>query len=352
MKNIMFIISDISKLGGVERITSSLSNELSNFFAVYIFNTNCSSPNEPKYHIQNNVKILYSKKTRNMLSQLLYTKKILLRYKIDTIIIQTKSLYYFAYLRCLTRKNIVFVDHDSIKAYPSNQKNEYLPRKRIINKVNKIVLLTEENKKEYLDRFKIDKAKITVIPNYVDSPIGLIKYDCDSKEIIAVGRYHNQKRFDLLIESFSLIARKYPEWSIKIFGNGDQYNYLQSLIIHKNLSNQIFLCGESKDKKGMYENKAFLCCTSEHEGFCLVLLEALSYKLPVISFNAPSGPSEIIDDGKNGFLINNGDCVLFSKAMENMIKNKHLRELMSSNSHYSLNKYNKKNIILKWRSIL
>lgn len=351
MKSILFIVNNISELGGIEKITISLSNELRHFFNVNILDVCNYDKKKPYYCLNDAIKLFHLKKCSKMY-QLLEIKRLIKKQTIDTIIIQSKSLYYFSYIKNICNKRIVFVDHDSLKAYPNKQKNEFIPRKRAIKRANTVVSLTEENKNEYLKRFKIKEKKIIVIGNYVDAPTVDAKYNIDSKVICAVGRYHIQKRFDLLIKAFSIIANKYPDWTLKIYGDGVLKTHLQEIITVNGLTNRISLCGKYKSIEEAYTNKSFYVMSSEHEGFGISLLEALTYKLPVISFNTPSGPSEIIYNNKNGILVPMLNIESLANAMETLINNENLRIFMSDNSYLSTNSFSKEKIISQWIAIL
>lgn len=351
MKKVLFIIRDISKLGGVGRITSFVANGLTADYEVFIlsvFNQSCGGP---KYALDKRITILNLKNTKKF-SQLIETNKIVKKLNIDFVIVQTKNLYYFSYLHHLVRSKIIFVDHDSVKAYPVTQNNENKPRLRASKNADLIISLTEENKEEYINRFNINRNKIVVIPNFITLDSKPIDYDTNSKTIVAVGRYHIQKRFDLLIESFSLLANDNPGWILKIYGEGELRKVLQKLIDEKCLHDRVMLCGEFKNPDEAYKNKAFLCMTSQHEGFGLVLLEAFAYKLPVVSFSCPSGPSEIVDENKNGYLVDNLDVLSFSKAMQNLMNDKNLRKEFSENTVNSMIKFDKDKIIQKWKEVL
>lgn len=350
MANIIFITENISNLGGIEKITSLIANELVSEHKICILSVYNRSSSNPKYKLKGQISIL-NLKNKNKIFKLFEAKKIINKFKTNFVIIQGKNLYYFAYLKHLTKSKIIFVDHDSVKAYPVNQKNENKPRKVASKKADFIVSLTEENKSEYIERFAVPSKKIVVIPNFIDANSNPTKYNANSKTIVAVGRYHIQKRFDLLIRAFSIIADKYPDWNIKIYGEGELRQALQELIIKNNLNKRITLCGEFKNRDEAYLDKAFLCLTSQHEGFGLVLLEGFAYKLPAISFNCPSGPSEIIRNNSNGFLVKSYDINEFAHSIEKLIINKNLRIEFSNNTEKTLSVFNKETIIEKWKQL-
>lgn len=351
MKKVLFILRNISKLGGVGRITSLVANSLLSDYEVHLLNVFNQSCDDSKYYLDKKI-TTWNLKNTSKLKQLFEARKIVKKNKFDFVIIQTKNLYYFTYLKHLVKSKIIFVDHDSLKAYPVEQNNENKPRLRASKQADVIVSLTEENKREYINRFCIEEKKVVVIPNFIDLSDKSSSYDSNSKEIVAVGRYHAQKRFDLLINSFGLIAKEYPDWKLKIYGDGELRENLQELINDKGLHDQVILCGEFKSADEAYGNKAFLCLTSQHEGFGLVLLEGFAYKLPAISFCCPSGPSEIIDENENGFLIKNQDVSSFSEAMKKLMDNKKLRLSFSNSTSKSLERFKQRRIMNKWKDVL
>lgn len=197
---------------------------------------------------------------------------------------------------------------------------------------------------------KLQVGNVRVIPN----PVTLYNDHICSKEkeqgrIICVGRFTPQKRFDRLIEAFSLIADKYPTWHVDIYGDGEDKEKLQKQISEKNLTHRIILNPPTKDIYSEYLKSQFFVLSSDFEGFGLVIVEAMACGLPVIATDCPYGPSEIIEDGVTGVLSKMEVTDLATK-MEWMIIHEKERQSMGQKAHQVVAKYRKEIIMKEWEN--
>lgn len=214
-----------------------------------------------------------------------------------------------------------------------------------IAKLSKFVLLTHE---EY-DFWPELNNKI-VIPN----PVVISPSDqstCNSIRVIAAGRYANQKGFDLLIDSWLLVTKKHPGWSLHIFGDGSLRSDLQKQINNLNLQACCVLEQTSNNITKEYCNSSIFVLSSRYEGFGMVLTEAMSCGLPIISFACPCGPKDIIDDNVTGFLIEKENVEEMAEKICYLIENEAIRKKMGEEAYKSSHKYAMKNIAKKWISL-
>ena len=168
--------------------------------------------------------------------------------------------------------------------------------------------------------------------------------------IIAVGRFHPQKRFDRLIDAFALIADRYPQWHVCIFGEGPDKDALQLQIDTLSMQKRIRLMPSTKGIMTEYLKSEMFVLSSDYEGFGLVLVEAMACGVPPVSTDCPFGPSEIIEDGVSGLLCKMEVQDLADK-MEWMIMHDQERHEIAKQAHLSVARYRKDVILRDWESV-
>lgn len=148
----------------------------------------------------------------------------------------------------------------------------------------------------------------------------------DKKVILSVGRLIKDKGYKSLIKAFAIIAPQHPEWTLVIYGDGQERKNLKKLIEHYDLSERISLAGISDDMDSVYQAGEIFVLPSKYESFGLSTVEAMSHGLPVIGFKDCTGTSDIIEDGVNGTLVKTRCYIELSKDIEYLILNPKLRK--------------------------
>jgi glycosyltransferase involved in cell wall biosynthesis len=209
-----------------------------------------------------------------------------------------------------------------------------------------VVVLSQSAKNEYPF-----SKNLVVIPNSL--PFDSIEQsELNHKTILTVGRLSYEKGIDRLLEVASLLNGKCDDWSIKIFGNGDIEDELREEVVKKGLSNFVFIHNAVINIQKEYLESAIYLMTSRFEAFPMVLLEAKSCGLPVIAYDCPEGPREIVNDGVDGFLIENGNVKDMAKKVLTLINDIDLRKTMGLNARNSLSKYKEQSISTLWFDLL
>lgn len=177
--------------------------------------------------------------------------------------------------------------------------------------------------------------------------------DMQSKAVISVGRLDYQKGYDYLIDAWKVVAEKHSDWHLNIYGEGLLREKLQKQIGQLQLTSFITICGRVTNIEDEYTRHSIYVMSSRAEGLGLVLLEAASCGLPLVAFDCPSGPSEIIEDGKNGFLIEKvGDVQGMADRICLLIENTSLRNKMGGEALGVTNKFSISEISKRWMSLL
>jgi len=187
-----------------------------------------------------------------------------------------------------------------------------------------------------------------VIPNALSFYPETIS-SCEKKRAIAVGRLVYEKGFDILIDIWATLAKHLPDWELNIFGSGNQKEALQTRIKSLKLESAVHIHEPVKDIIGQYLEHSMLLFPSRYlEALPMALLEAESCGLPLVAFDAPCGPKDIIEDGKNGFLIPAGDNEAFAKRIIELAQSENLRKSMGKTARNHSLQYNEERIMKEW----
>jgi len=187
---------------------------------------------------------------------------------------------------------------------------------------------------------------IEVIPNMLTiTPKRVSNYE--EKRVISAGRYMTEKGFDRLIMAWQFVNKKYHDWQLYIYGNGDSTSY-QQLVNQYQLNGTVHLLPATDDIAAEFSKSSIYVMSSRYEGFGLVLAEAMSCGLPCISFDCPYGPREIITDGEDGILVEDGNIKELAQKIEELIAHSELREAMGTKAIQNIARYNPEPIMNRW----
>lgn len=214
---------------------------------------------------------------------------------------------------------------------------------RQTGKLERLVVLTNaaaEEWKPYVDT--------VVIPNFnLVRPEKLIE-EKRSKTAIMVGRLNEQKGIDRLISAWAMVNKKHPDWCINIFGSGEDKDLLESQIARIGLKENVIIHTPVKDIARCYMESQFYVMSSRYEGLPMVLLEAMGCGLPCVSFDCPNGPRDIIEDGSNGFLVENGNVEMLADRICWMIEHEDERRWMGMQARESEKRFSVDRIMEMW----
>ena len=214
-----------------------------------------------------------------------------------------------------------------------------------LRKLDRFVVLTEEDKRQWIELNNIISIPdpLTFFPEQVSS--------LEKKRVIAVGRYVYQKGFDLLLKVWSLVEDKYQDWELVVFGSGDREPY-ECLKKELNIDdNRCHLNGPSSNIQQEYINSSIFAFTSRFEGFGMVLVEAMACGLPVISFDCPCGPRDIVADNEDGFLVHYGNINEYVRELTLLMDDASLRLKMSVAGRKNVERFKMENIGEIWKKL-
>ena len=214
-----------------------------------------------------------------------------------------------------------------------------------VKKVQMVVALTKGDAEEW----KKLTSNVCVIPNVVYLNVDNCS-DCSAKSVIFVGRFSKQKDMCSLLHIWNKIYQRHPDWQLHIYGGyGEEHDIILSEI--KVMDANIQVHEPTPDIMGKYKENSILLLTSLYEPFGLVLPEAMSCGIPVVAFDCPYGPADIISNGVDGFLIYNRNEIEFVEKVCMLIDNYDLRVKMGKAGVETSKKYEKEQIMILWQAL-
>ena len=365
---ILYVNDAIAIWGGVERILVEKVNYLAeNYgFEMFVVTTNQGSHPMPFPLSQ---KVTHKDLNIQFHRQYLYRglfrifKKIHLNYLFvkrlrsyiqeihPDVIVSVRPMLTNTIVRANGSIPLVFESHSSYKGQYAIDSHLYTKLKVELSNWSvrysqQVVALTEGDASEWR---KIN-SHVCVIPNIVHLNDSGRYSDCEAESVIFVGRFSKQKDIKSLLEIWKIVHERKPNWQLQIYGgHGEEQDSLLPVI--ENMNANIHVHEPTSDIMNQYKESSILVMTSAYEPFGLVLPEAMSCGVPVVAFDCPYGPSDIITDGEDGFIIPNRDIQLFAEKVCLLMDNLDLRKNMGKAGIASSRRYEAKLIMPQWKEL-
>jgi len=214
-----------------------------------------------------------------------------------------------------------------------------------LKRLDRFVVLTEEDKMAWPEL-----SNIIAIPNPLSFNTQTVS-PLDNKRVIAVGRYTYQKGFDMLLQSWKLVEQVCPEWQLDIFGDGNRTPY-EKIVDDLGIDRKrCRLNGVTHNIQVEYAKSSVFVVSSRFEGLSMAMLEAISYGLPLVAFACPCGPRDVVEDGENGFLVENGNIMLLADKLIYIMQNSKARKMMGVKAKEKSEQYKIDNLAVKWQNL-
>lgn len=221
---------------------------------------------------------------------------------------------------------------------------------RLVRRFDRFVVLTEEDA-----RMWGEIPGMRVIPNAAKDICDGMRPNAgvaslDVRRVIAVGRLDYQKGFDRLIDAWVLVRKdgRFADWRLDIFGQGEWKEMLQRKIRTLGVGDSARLNAPVKDIAAEYKASSMLVMSSHYEGFPMVMVEAMSAGLPVVTFDYKCGPKDIIDDGRNGLLVKEGDIRGLADAMMSLMASPATLRRMSAEAKKVTERFSEGKVMGMW----
>jgi glycosyltransferase involved in cell wall biosynthesis len=222
--------------------------------------------------------------------------------------------------------------------------------RRLYRRLDVTVLLTEHDRASFREALGPEPALAT-IPNAVPALPGAAA-DLGCRVVVAVGRLTPQKGFDRLLRAFAQITPQHPEWTLRICGGGRLRPELEALAAELGITANVTFLGPVRKIERELARASIFALSSRFEGFGMVIVEAMSKGLPVVSFDCPRGPAEIINHGRDGLLVPNGDVAGFTDALRELIEDPERRARLGAGALETAQGYDIGSVGERWERLL
>ena len=222
-----------------------------------------------------------------------------------------------------------------------------------LKRLDQLVVLTDKSKAAWPEL-----SNVTVIPDPITIEVKSEKVKSEKcvNRVVTIGRYAYQKGYDLLLQAWAEISRirdleNGEEWTLDIFGQGNQTDYRQLMVELGIDTDRCHLNGPVEDVVKVYQDSSIFVLSSRFEGFGMVLVEAMACGLPVVSFDCPAGPDEIITDGVDGLLVPSGDVHALAEKLMVLISDENLRRRLGQQARQTAQRYDMATLADQWTAL-
>lgn len=359
MKKILFFFNSIKPSGGIERVIVTLANRLCDNYDITIV---VKDQSISFYDLDDRIKFV---SLNNTLEFDMKSKFNRFFSAFNSVILNTKALksylkeetfdyYYLAhplnvlefhFARGVNNKDTIISEHGASDAY--NQ--IYKKIKRWLYPKAKVYVVPTTTDTLFYQSLKFPAQ---YLPHF-KSDLHYEKAAQNENIALSIGRFTDVKQQIILLQIWNSLVneKQIKNWKLFLVGEGELKSQFKLYINTNNLQDHVFLKSPRQDVEFYYKQASLFLLTSKTEGFGMVLLEAISFGLPCISFDCPSGPRDIIRDAENGFLIALNDQISYEKAVVKFIKNPNLIKAMGIKSFSISQNWKDSELLNSWINI-
>jgi glycosyltransferase involved in cell wall biosynthesis len=368
---IVYCLPSLHLIGGMERVLTTKANYLADKmnYEIYIILTD-GNGEKPYFDISPKIQII----NLNINFELLYTfglfkgvfqylhKQYLYRKKLTKALLKIRPDITISMLR----REINFINSikdGSLKIgeihFSRNNYRQLKGRSILKKNISKIWMKSLITQLKKLNQFIVlsqkDKENWTELNNVsvIYNPLSFYpetSSNVQNKVVVAAGRHSYEKGFDLLVDAWEFVHEAHPDWHLKIYGAGNA-DGLKQKIDELNLGGSCQVLPPAEDISNKFIESSIFVLSSRIEGFGLVLIEAMSCGLPPISFDCPFGPREIIKDGEDGFLVDNGNIKALADKINFLIENEAIRKKIGQKARINVERFKIETIMAQWNAL-
>jgi GalNAc-alpha-(1->4)-GalNAc-alpha-(1->3)-diNAcBac-PP-undecaprenol alpha-1,4-N-acetyl-D-galactosaminyltransferase len=356
-KHIAFIIYSLDS-GGAERVVTTLANHFAKIYKVTII----TIINKPSFYtLDSTINLRHCvneiNKSKNVLNALNNNLKLMRKIKRH---LKTQNIDLC--LSFMTTSNVLSILASRALKIPciiSERSNPYIYThnsfwNRLIKytypKANHLVVQSKLIE-DYYNEF-VEKEKISILPNPISKDLSSSKIISEHRKkiILNVGRLDSNKAQDLLIKAFANI--EHNDWKLTFVGDGQLLNEYKDLVKELNIAQSVSFTGNISNIEDYYNEASIFAFTSKSEGFPNALVEAMYFELACISTDCPTGPSEVINDSENGFLIAIDNQTQLENKLKLLMDNETLRTSFGKEAYNTSQSFEINTVANQWNKLI
>ncbi|MFE3651638.1 MULTISPECIES: glycosyltransferase [unclassified Streptomyces] len=240
---------------------------------------------------------------------------------------------------------VIGMSHESFET--CRKSSRFARVKRFYQDVDRMLPLTREDADKWI-RQRMDNVGFmpNPLPFFPDVPS-----DRSEKVVASIGRLHEEKGVDLLLEAWAKVAPQHPDWTLRIYGSGEEADALRKQAAELGVTDSVEWMGRTGDVAGALRESAVFALSSRGEGFPLAPMEAMATAVPCVAFDVAPGVREIITDGTDGFLAPPGNITEFARHLDTLMSDKELRDRMGATARENIQRFSTDEIVARWEAL-
>ena len=370
---VTFLVFDASSGGGVARAVVNLANQLVRGRPVRVISL-YRRRRQPRYPLDPSVELTVLRDARNRtrartgldrypsrlrpppsernmsrLTDMLLER--VLQEVPSGVVVSTRPSLHLA-LATFARPEVTTIGWDHLN-FPRREANTKQMRvlRAAVPRLDAYVVLTDADAADYRRDLPGIDTRLTVIRNAGSWPVSAEPAPLEAKVVVAAGRLAARKGQRRLIKAFAPVAAAHPDWQLHLYGQGGKRKPLRAFVRELGLQSQVRFRGYSDDLPAVLRNASVYAMASRWEGFPLVLIEAMSVGLPLIAFDCPRGPGEIIRHRENGLLVENGRVHDYTRGLLELVEDAELRRRLGRQALRDAEGYTIESIAADWERL-
>ncbi|MFE1171680.1 glycosyltransferase [Streptomyces sp. NPDC058773] len=240
---------------------------------------------------------------------------------------------------------VIGMSHESFDT--CRKSSRFARVKRFYQDVDRMLTLTREDADRWI-RQRMDNV------GFMPNPLPFfpeVPSDRSGKCVVSIGRLHEEKGVDLLLEAWARVAPKHPGWTLRVYGSGEEDEALRKQAAELGIAASVAWMGRTGDVPGALRESAVFALSSRGEGFPLAPMEAMATAVPCVAFDVAPGVHEIITDGEDGFLAPPGNVTEFARHLDALMSDKELRDTMGETARENIQRFSTEEIVGRWESL-